>query len=172
MSLGAFAPRSVSEGWIDSNTPAISPVAGSTCRARDVVAQARVQVQPASPSPKLVILNETGVAWQDLCTGQAWFDLRFFTHRTTQHVGTADAHVGAKPTQQHHGLRTPLHSHTTEAAATTQGRHACTGTHVRHRLPTFATLKTAWPLSATVLFRFSFASSSASARAGSATALS
>ncbi len=35
-----------------------------------------------------------------------------------------------------------------------------------------ATLKTAWPLSATVLFWFSFASSSASARAGSATALS
>lgn len=30
MSLGALAPRSVSLGWMDSNTPAISPVAGST----------------------------------------------------------------------------------------------------------------------------------------------
>merc|ERR1712151_75573 len=29
-SFGAFAPRSVSEGWIDWKTPAISPVAGST----------------------------------------------------------------------------------------------------------------------------------------------
>ena len=30
-SFGAFEPKSVSEGWIDSKTPAISPVAGSTC---------------------------------------------------------------------------------------------------------------------------------------------
>merc|ERR1719158_265743 len=29
-SLGAFEPRSVSDGWIDWNTPAISPVTGST----------------------------------------------------------------------------------------------------------------------------------------------
>ena len=28
-SLGALDPRSVSEGWMDSNTPAISPVTGS-----------------------------------------------------------------------------------------------------------------------------------------------
>ena len=30
MSFGAFDPRSVSEGWMDSNTPAISPLSGST----------------------------------------------------------------------------------------------------------------------------------------------
>ena len=110
-----------------------------------------------------------------ICTGRAWFNLRFFTHRTTQHVRylshTGDAHLGANNAAAPWAPHT-LASHSTEAAATTQGRHACTGTHFRHRLPTFATLKTAWPLSATVLFRFSFASSSASARAGSATALS
>merc|ERR1719181_1364053 len=30
MSFGGFAPRSVSDGWIDWKTPAISPVAAST----------------------------------------------------------------------------------------------------------------------------------------------
>ena len=34
MSLGALDPRSVSEGWMDSNTPATSPVAASTWRQR------------------------------------------------------------------------------------------------------------------------------------------
>merc|ERR1711953_1163843 len=36
-SFGTFAPRSVSEGWIDWKTPANSPVAGSTFAAANTM---------------------------------------------------------------------------------------------------------------------------------------